>query len=62
MYAALQESRFESMKEVKQKSVELLNVLTEEDLQCCFDQWRNRMEKCVARGGEYIEEKHSIVE
>jgi len=58
--SALKRTRFESMEEVKRKSAELL--LTKEDFQHCFDQWKKRMEQCVARGGEYIEGEHSIVE
>jgi hypothetical protein len=58
----LKGTRFESMEEVKRKSAELLNALTKEDFQHCFDQWKKRMERCVARGGEYIEGEHSIVE
>jgi len=50
------------MEKVKRKSTELLNALTKEDFQHCFDQWKKRMEWCVARGGEYIEGEHSIVE
>ncbi|KYN38448.1 hypothetical protein ALC56_03043 [Trachymyrmex septentrionalis] len=50
------------MEKVKRKSAELLNALTKEDFQHCFDQWKKRMERCVARGGEYIEGEHSIVE
>ncbi|KAG5345622.1 MOS1T transposase, partial [Acromyrmex heyeri] len=60
--SALKGTRFESMEEVKRKSAELLNALTKEDFQHCFDQWKKRMERCVARGGEYIEGQHSIVE
>jgi len=60
--SALKGIRFESMEEVKRKSAKLLNALTKEDFQHCFDQWKKRMERCVARGGEYIEGEHSIVE
>ncbi|KAG5331644.1 MOS1T transposase, partial [Acromyrmex charruanus] len=60
--SALKGIRFESMEEVKRKSAELLNALTKEDFQHCFDQWKKRMERCAARGGEYIEGEHSIVE
>ncbi|KAG5313520.1 GVQW3 protein, partial [Pseudoatta argentina] len=60
--SALKGTRFESMEEVKRKSAELLNALTKEDFQHCFDQWKKRMERCVAREGEYIEGEHSIVE
>ncbi|KAJ8950203.1 hypothetical protein NQ318_003194 [Aromia moschata] len=60
--SALKRTRFESMEEVKRKSAELLNALTKEDFQHCLDQWEKRMERCVARGREYIEGEHSIVE
>ncbi|KAG5319854.1 MOS1T transposase, partial [Acromyrmex heyeri] len=60
--SALKGTRFELMEEVKRKSAELLNALTKEDFQHCFDQWKKRMERCVARGEEYIEGEHSIVE
>ncbi|KAG5321400.1 MOS1T transposase, partial [Pseudoatta argentina] len=60
--SALKGTRFESMEEVKRKSAELLNALTKEDFHHCFDQWKKRMERCVARGGEYIEGEHLIAE
>lgn len=41
--SALKGTRFESMEEVKRKSVELLNPLTQEDFQHWFDQWKKRM-------------------
>jgi hypothetical protein len=49
------------MEAVKQKTAELLKALTK-DFQHCFNQWKKRMERCVARGGEYIEGEHSNVE
>ncbi|VVC37276.1 Transposase, type 1 [Cinara cedri] len=60
--SALKGTRFESMEAVKQKTAELLKALTKEDFQHCFDQWKKRMERCVARGGEYIEGEHLNVE
>jgi hypothetical protein len=60
--SALKGTRFESTKEVKRKSAELLNALTKEEFQHCFEQWKKQMEWCVVWGGEYIEEEHSIVE
>ncbi|GFT39249.1 putative mariner transposase [Trichonephila clavipes] len=59
--SALKGTRFESMEAVKQKTAELLKALTKEDFQHCFDQWGKRMERGVARGGEYIEGEHSNV-
>ena len=49
------------MEAVKQKTADLLKALTKEDFQHCFDQWKKRMERCVAREGEYIEGDHSNV-
>ena len=40
---------------VKAKAAELMNKLSEDDLQHCFQQWKIRMERCRDRGGEYIE-------
>ena len=49
--SVLKGTRFESMEEVKRESTELLNALTKEDLQHCFEQWQKRMER-VWRGKE----------
>jgi hypothetical protein len=49
------------MEEVKRKTAELLNGLTKNDFQHCFNQWKKRMERCVERGGEYIEGENSLV-
>jgi len=35
--------------------MELMNKLSEDDLQHCFQQWKIRMERCRDRGGVYIE-------
>ena len=34
------------MEEAKRKSVELLNALTNEDFEHCFEQWKKQMESC----------------
>jgi hypothetical protein len=47
---------------VKAKALELMNKLSEDDLQHCFQQWKMFMERCRDRGGEYLEgDKISIV-
>ena len=51
--AVLKGGRFESMEAIKQKTADLLKALTKEDFQHCFDQWKKRMEMCVAREGEH---------
>ncbi|KAJ8952556.1 hypothetical protein NQ318_006921 [Aromia moschata] len=50
--SALKETRFKSVEAVKAKGTEVLNHLTEAD---CFQQWKNRMERCRDRQGEYID-------
>ncbi|VVC45477.1 Hypothetical protein CINCED_3A011695 [Cinara cedri] len=47
--SALKGIRFESMEEVKQKSVELLNGLTKTDFQHCLEQWKKRMKRYFIR-------------
>ena len=53
--SAFKGTRIESVDAVKAKATELMNKLTEDDLQHCFQQWKIRMERCVDRRGEYIE-------
>jgi hypothetical protein len=60
--SALKRTRFESIDAVKAKATELMNKLSEDDLQHCFQQWKIRMEWCGDQGGECIEgENISIV-
>jgi len=53
--SALKGTRFESVDAVKAKASQLLNSLTQDDLQHCFQQWKIRMERCRDRRGDYIE-------
>jgi hypothetical protein len=53
--SALKGIRFESVDAVKAKAMQLLNSITQDDLQHCFQQWKIRMERCRDRGGDYIE-------
>ena len=53
--SALRGTRFESIDTVKAKGTELMNKLSEDGLQHCFQQWKIHMEWCRDRGGEYIE-------
>ena len=54
--SALKGTRFfESIDAVRAKATELMNKLSEDDLQHCFQQWKIRMERCRDRGGEYNE-------
>ena len=53
--SALKGTRFESVDAVKAKATQLLNSITRDDLQHCFQQWKIRMERCRDRRGDYIE-------
>ena len=53
--SALKGTRFESVDAMKAKSTELMNKLSEDDLQHCFQQWKIRMERCRDGGREYIQ-------
>jgi len=52
--SALKGARFESVDAVEAKATQLLNSLTQNDLQRCFQQWKIRMERCRDRGRDYI--------
>jgi len=53
--SALKGTRFESVDAVKAKATQILNSITQDELQHCFQQWKIRMERCRDRGGDYIE-------
>jgi len=53
--SALKGNRFEAVDTVKAKATQLLNSITQDDLQHCFQQWKICMERCRDRGGDYIE-------
>ena len=50
--SALKGTRFESVDAVKVKATQLLNSITQDDLQHCFQQWKILMERCRDRGGD----------
>jgi len=53
--SALKGTKFQTVQDVKEKAARVMKELTEEDLQHCFRQLKNRMERCRDRGGVYIE-------
>ena len=53
--SALKGTRFESVDTVKAKATELMNKLSEDDLQHCSQQWKIRMERLRDREGECID-------
>jgi hypothetical protein len=44
-----------SVENVKAKTAENLNSLTEHDLRNCFERWQHRMQLCVNSEGNYFE-------
>ena len=46
---------FATVEEVKQKSLEGLKDIPMSEFKNCFEQWKNRLEKCVVVNGEYFE-------
>jgi len=53
--SALKGTRFKSIDAVKVKAMELMNKLSEDNLQHCFKHWKICRERCRDRGGEYNE-------
>ena len=51
----LKGTRFEPVDAVKAKATELMNRMSEDDLQHCFQQWKIRMEQCRDQWGGYSE-------
>jgi hypothetical protein len=59
--SALKGTRFASVDAVKAKATQLLNSITQDDLQHCFQQWKIRMERCRDWGGDYIEGDNILI-
>nr|CAH7754411.1 unnamed protein product [Callosobruchus chinensis] len=53
--------RFASVEEVKQKSLEGLKNIPKSEFKKRFEQWKNRLEKCVVIKGEYFEGDQNLV-
>jgi hypothetical protein len=51
----LKGTHFLSVEDVKAKTTEILNSLSENDLQNCFERWRHRMQLCDNSEGNYFE-------
>lgn len=52
--AQMQGTRLKSVDEVKAKTTQFLNSLSEDDFQHCFAQWKLRMERCAAMERDYF--------
>jgi hypothetical protein len=46
---------FADVSEVKKKTLEVLNNISTEEFQKCFQQWEKRWYKCIESKGEYFE-------
>lgn len=53
--------RFATVEEVKQKSLEVIKKIPISDFQNCFEQWKDRLQKCVAVHGQYFEGDENLV-
>jgi histone-lysine N-methyltransferase SETMAR len=51
----LKGTNFLSVEDVKVKTTEILNSLTENDMQNCFERWQHRMQLCINSEGNYFE-------
>jgi len=57
--SVLKRTHFVLVENVKAKTAEILNSLTEHDLQNCFEHWQHHMQLCVNSEGNYFEGDHS---
>jgi hypothetical protein len=53
--SVLKGTHFLSVEDVKVKTTEILNSLTENDMQNCFERWQHHMQLCVNSEGNYFE-------
>jgi hypothetical protein len=57
--SVLEGTHFLSADDAKVKTIEILNSLSENDLQNCFEHWQHCMLLCVNSQGNYFEGDHS---
>jgi len=57
--SVLKGTHFVSVEDVKAKTAEILNSLTDHDLRNCSEHWQHRMQLCVNLEGNYFEGDHS---
>jgi transposase len=55
MKSVLEGTHFLSIEDVKAKTTEILNSLSESDVQNYFKSWKHRMQLCVNLEGNYFE-------
>ena len=57
--SVLKGTHFVTVENVKAKSADILNSLTEHDLRNCFEHWQYRVQLCVNSEGNYFEGNRS---
>ena len=55
MKSQMKGKRFADVSEVKKKTLEVLNNISTEEFQKCFQQWEKHWYKCIESKGEYFE-------
>ena len=55
MKGQMEGKRFADVSEVKNRTLEVLNNISTEEFQKCFQQWEKRWYKCIELKGEYFE-------
>ena len=55
MKGQMKGKRFADVREMKKKTLEVLNNINTAEFQKCFQQWKKRWHKCVESKGEYFE-------
>jgi len=51
----LKGKRFQNVEEVRGKTTKAQKILTLQEFQNCFEQWKKRCDKCIDPQGEYFE-------
>ena len=55
MKGQMKRKRFADVSKVKKKTLVVLNNISTEEFQKCFQQWEKRAYKCIESEGEYFE-------
>jgi hypothetical protein len=55
MKKVLKGKHFADMEEVKTKTTEALKGITLQEFQDCFENWKTRLDWCIASNGQYFE-------
>ena len=60
MKKVLKGKHFANVEEVKQKMTEALKGIKIDKFKNCFEQWKKRLNRCIASNGEYFESDWSL--